>query len=166
LQSTRSPDDLLLWSADENWPYRKEGPVARHRQTFRFLRFLVITNSIENFWALLKRTLKGTYVAVELVHLDDYVTEPVFRYNNRATKDNPLKEADHFALIMSQIRGKRITDHICRSHRQGRAKALLRSVRGVGSGRNRPLPILWGFGSYHSSHDHRELLKTSSGIHR
>jgi hypothetical protein len=31
------------------------------------------TNGIENFWALLKRTLKGTYVAVEPFHLDAYV---------------------------------------------------------------------------------------------
>ena len=74
-----------------------------------YVRGNVHTNGIENFWALLKRTLKGTYVAVEPFHLDGYVTEQVFRYNNRATKDNPLNDADRFALIMSQIRGKRIT---------------------------------------------------------
>ena len=58
----------------------------------------VHTNGIENFWSLLKRGLRGTYVSVEPFHLDAYVTEQVFRFNNRATKDNPLNDADRFAL--------------------------------------------------------------------
>jgi hypothetical protein len=58
---------------------------------------------------LLKRGLKGTYVAVEPFHLDRYVTEQVFRFNNRATKDNPLTDADRFMLAVSQISGKRLT---------------------------------------------------------
>ena len=56
-----------------------------------YVRGEVHTQGIENFWSLLKRTLRGTYVAVEPYHLDRYVTEQVFRFNNRATKDNPLK---------------------------------------------------------------------------
>ena len=53
--------------------------------------------------------LNGTYVSVEPFHLDAYVTEQVFRYNNRATKDNPLTDADRFVLAASQIQGKRLT---------------------------------------------------------
>jgi transposase-like protein len=67
------------------------------------------TQGIENFWSLLKRTLRGTYVAVEPFHLDQYLSEQVFRYNNRATKDNPLTDADRFALAVSQVAGKRLT---------------------------------------------------------
>ena len=74
-----------------------------------YVRGQVHTQGIENFWSLLKRTLRGTYVAVEPYHLDRYVTEQVFRFNNRATKDNPLNDADRFALVMSQIGGKRLT---------------------------------------------------------
>jgi hypothetical protein len=37
------------------------------------------------------------------------VDEQVFRYNNRATKDNPLDDADRFALALSQIANKRLT---------------------------------------------------------
>lgn len=33
----------------------------------------------------------------------------VFRYNNRATKDNPLDDSDRFMLALSQIAGKRLT---------------------------------------------------------
>ncbi len=69
----------------------------------------VHTNGLENFWSLLKRGLKGTYVAVEPFHLERYIDEQVFRYNNRATKDNPLTDADRFLLALSQVAGKRLT---------------------------------------------------------
>jgi transposase-like protein len=74
-----------------------------------YVRGEVHTNGIENFWSLLKRSLNGTYVAVEPFHLGAYVAEQVFRFNNRATKDNPLTDADRFALAVSQISGKRLT---------------------------------------------------------
>jgi transposase-like protein len=74
-----------------------------------YVRGQVHTQGIENFWSLLKRGLRGTYVAVEPFHLDAYVDEQVFRYNNRATRDNPLNDADRFALVVSQIVGRRIT---------------------------------------------------------
>jgi transposase-like protein len=74
-----------------------------------YVRGQVHTQGVENFWSLLKRSLRGTYVAVEPFHLDSYVTEQVFRYNNRATKDNPLTDADRFTLAVSQISGKRLT---------------------------------------------------------
>jgi transposase-like protein len=69
----------------------------------------VHTNGLENFWSLLKRGLNGTYVSVEPFHLFRYVDEQAFRYNNRATKDNPLNDADRFQLALSQIVGKRLT---------------------------------------------------------
>jgi len=69
----------------------------------------VHTNGIENFWSLFKRTLGGTYVAVEPYHLDRYIDEQAFRFNNRATKDNPLNDSDRFVLVASQIVGKRLT---------------------------------------------------------
>ena len=69
----------------------------------------VHTNGLENFWSLLKRNLKGTYVAVEPFHLERYVDEQFFRYNNRATKDNPLNDSDRFLLALSQVAGKRLT---------------------------------------------------------
>jgi transposase-like protein len=74
-----------------------------------YVRGEVHTQGIENFWSLLKRSLNGTYVAVEPFHLERYVDEQAFRFNNRATKDNPLTDADRFALVLSQISGKRLT---------------------------------------------------------
>jgi transposase-like protein len=74
-----------------------------------YVRGQVHVNGIENFWSCLKRTLKGTYIAVEPFHLDRYMDEQIFRYNNRATKDNPLDDSDRFHLMLSQIVGKRLT---------------------------------------------------------
>jgi len=63
------------------------------------------TNTIENFWALLKRGLHGTYVSVEPYHLFRYIDEQAFRYNNR--KD--MNDGDRFSAVVSQIAGKRLT---------------------------------------------------------
>ncbi|HEY6302086.1 MAG TPA: IS1595 family transposase [Terriglobales bacterium] len=74
-----------------------------------YVRGQVHVNGMENFWSLLKRTLSGTYVAVEPFHLDRYIDEQIFRYNNRATKENPLTDADRFSLALTQIANKRLT---------------------------------------------------------
>jgi transposase-like protein len=74
-----------------------------------YVRGQVHTQGIENFWSLFKRGLNGTYVAVEPFHLHRYAGEQTFRYNNRATEDNPLNDYDRFELALSQISGKRLT---------------------------------------------------------
>jgi hypothetical protein len=81
--------------------------VINHAEAY--VRGHIHTNGLENFWSLLKRGLNGTYVSVEPFHLTRYVEEQVFRYNNRATADNPLDDSDRFALVVSQIVGRRLT---------------------------------------------------------
>jgi transposase-like protein len=81
--------------------------IVNHAESY--VRGQIHTNGIENFWSLLKRSLNGTYVSVEPFHLHQYLDEQAFRYNNRATKDNKLNDADRFALVMSQVAGKRLT---------------------------------------------------------
>lgn len=65
---------------------------------------VVHTNGLENFWSLFNRALKGTYVSVEPYHLQAYADEQCFRFNNRK-----LTDAERFAIVMSQIVGKRLT---------------------------------------------------------
>lgn len=49
-----------------------------------FARGAVHTNTIEGFWSQLKRSLKGTYHSVSVKHLQSYVDEFAWRYNQRA----------------------------------------------------------------------------------
>jgi transposase-like protein len=81
--------------------------IVNHAETY--VRGRVHTNGLENFWSLFKRNLSGTYVCVEPFHLERYVDEQVFRYNNRGSKESPMKDADRFALAMSQVYGHRLT---------------------------------------------------------
>ncbi len=72
----------------------------------------VHTNGLENFWALLKRCLKGTYISVEPFHLFRYLDEEVFRFNNRAYCDR-----DRFMMVLGSVDGKRLTyDTLTRSY--------------------------------------------------
>jgi transposase-like protein len=74
-----------------------------------YVRGKVHTNGMENFWSLLKRQLKGTYISVEPFHLFRYLDEQVYRFNNRGSKENPLHDGDRFRMALSQIAGKRLT---------------------------------------------------------
>ncbi len=67
------------------------------------------TNSIENFWSLLRRALGGTYVSVEPFHLQQYIHEQVYRFNLRSRKDEKITNADRFAVALSNVAGKRLT---------------------------------------------------------
>lgn len=73
-----------------------------HAETY--VRGNVHTNGIENFWSLLKRGIKGTYVSVEPFHLFRYLDEQAFRFNERKGKD-----ADRFLQTVKQVAGKRLT---------------------------------------------------------
>jgi transposase-like protein len=78
-------------------------------KTEAYVRGRVHVNGMENFWSLLKRSLKGTYVAVEPFHLSRYVDEQVFRYNNRKDGDRKMTDSERFANVMSQVAGLRLT---------------------------------------------------------
>jgi hypothetical protein len=70
-----------------------------------YVRGSVSTQAIENFWSCLKRTLGGTYVAVEPFHLDRYLDEQMFRFNNRIGMDDGAR----FQKALGQVEGKRLT---------------------------------------------------------
>jgi transposase-like protein len=66
----------------------------------------VHTNGLENFWSLLKRTLKGTYTFVEPYHLFRYLDEQAFRYNERKDENGDL---GRFRQVMGNACGRRLT---------------------------------------------------------
>jgi transposase-like protein len=63
----------------------------------------VHTNGLENFWTLLKRGIKGTYVAVAPFHLQRYLDEQAFRFNKRKGND-----MTRFLEAMHSVCGKRL----------------------------------------------------------
>jgi transposase-like protein len=67
----------------------------------------VHTNGLENFWSLLKRCIKGTYVQVSPEHLQGYVAEQVFRFNTR--KRLKVTEEQRFGKLLAGTTGKRLT---------------------------------------------------------
>jgi hypothetical protein len=89
------------------------------------------TNGLENFWSLLKRGLKGTYLSTEPFHLFRYIDEQALRYNNR----KGMTDSDRFDLAVRQIVGKRLTlpksPARCRKRRQSLTK-LERERQGRG----------------------------------
>ena len=76
--------------------------VINHAEAY--VRGNVHTNGVENFWSLLKRAIRGTYVNVEPFHLFRYLDEQSFRFNNRKATDG-----SRFLMAVRNIVGKRLT---------------------------------------------------------
>ena len=72
--------------------------------SIEYVRGAVHTNGLENFWSLFKRVLKGTYVSVEPVHLNRYVTEQTFRFNECKVNDG-----SRFRKVLASVSGKCLT---------------------------------------------------------
>lgn len=72
--------------------------------SLRFAEGRVHTNTIENFWSCVKRTLHGTYIAPRAFHLNAYLDESVFRFNNRE-----LPDAARLEETLKGADGRRVT---------------------------------------------------------
>jgi transposase-like protein len=71
--------------------------------SIEYVRGKIHTNTIENFWSCLKRTINGTYTFVSVEHLERYLDEQMFRHNARDKEDsNRLK------IAVRGVAGKRI----------------------------------------------------------
>ncbi|HEY1881407.1 MAG TPA: IS1595 family transposase [Candidatus Cybelea sp.] len=64
----------------------------------------VHTNTIENFWSCLKRTINGTYICPKTFHMEAYVDEQAWRFNNRE-----LADSARLNVALEGVEGKRIT---------------------------------------------------------
>ncbi|HTW85633.1 MAG TPA: IS1595 family transposase [Candidatus Sulfotelmatobacter sp.] len=105
IQQNVLPGSVLYTDALRS--YRNIGPEYRHEFIDHMVTYVegrVHTNTIENFWSCLKRTLHGTYIAPRAFHLGAYVDEQVFRFNER--KDN---DGGRFAKVLKATDGHRLT---------------------------------------------------------
>ena len=86
---------------------QKFGDEYEHAAIDHAIRYVdgkVHTNGLENFWSLLKRSIKGTYVSVDPFHLFRYLDEQSFRFNTRKEKDG-----FRFASLVMAVAGNRLT---------------------------------------------------------
>jgi transposase-like protein len=72
-------DNFASYDRLKNYGFQHQ--VVDHAE--KYVDGQVHTNGLENFWSLVKRGLKGTYISVEPFHLLRYLDEQVYRYNNR-----------------------------------------------------------------------------------
>jgi transposase-like protein len=87
--------------------YRDLGLYYQHQvidHAEKYVDGQIHTNGLENYWSLLKRAIKGTYVSVEPFHLFRYLDEEGFRFNRRT-----LTDAERFAMTLGHVTGRRVT---------------------------------------------------------
>lgn len=70
----------------------------------QYVRGEVHTNTIEGFWSLFKRCVKGTWIHIDMCHTDRYLDEQCFRYNTRKNND-----AVRVEVALANVRGRRLT---------------------------------------------------------
>ena len=71
---------------DEHKGYANLKNFVEHKTVnhqYEYVNGEVHTNTIEGFWALIKRGIVGQYHHVKVRHLDKYLNEFCYRYNNR-----------------------------------------------------------------------------------
>jgi hypothetical protein len=95
-----SDTSVLYTNAAEHFLYHD----SVNHSVEEYVRGAVHTNTIENFWSVLKRTLGGTYISVRPWQLHAYLDEQIFRYNERENTDGP-----RFAKALDGAFGKRVT---------------------------------------------------------
>jgi ISXO2-like transposase domain/Transposase zinc-ribbon domain len=104
IRSTVKPGTTLYTDAMHSYRGLSDFAHAVIDHTVEYVNGHIHTNSVENFWSLLKRSIKGTYISVEPFHLGRYVDEQVFRFNEREGSD-----ADRFTAALRAVTGKRLT---------------------------------------------------------
>jgi transposase-like protein len=107
---------------DEAHHYRKPGEkFAAHERVNHgnqeYARGDVTTNTVEGFFSIFKRGMKGVYHHCSEAHLQRYLDEFDFRYSNRTALG--VEDAERCRKIIAGIAGKRLTYR--RTTRSGKA---------------------------------------------
>ena len=65
------------------------------------------TSNVENFFGVFKRGMRGTYTFCGEQHLQRYLAEFQFRYNNRSGLG--VSDGERAAMILKGVEGRRLT---------------------------------------------------------
>ena len=72
-----------------------------------YVRGDVTTNTVEGYFSIFKRGMKGVYQHCGKQHLHRYAAEFAFRYSNRSA--NGIEDTTRAALILKGAEGERLT---------------------------------------------------------
>jgi transposase-like protein len=97
---------------DESRLYNKEMMGVRRHKTVKhtaneYVRGDVTTNTVEGYFSVFKRGMRGVYQHCAEKHLHRYLAEFDFRYNNRAALG--VNDAERAEALATGIVGKRLT---------------------------------------------------------
>ena len=116
---------------DENVAYTKlgeeyagHGTMNHSANEYVRLGGFVHVNSAENYFSIFKRGVIGTYHHISEQHLDRYLAEFDFRYNNRSGLG--VKDGESAAKALKGIEGKRLTYRISDKAIKQKARAFLK----------------------------------------
>lgn len=106
-------EDTRLICTDQHKAYSGIGDddtihVTVNHADKEYVRGLAHTNTLENVWSLFKRSIVGSYHQLSVKHLDRYLDEFTFRFNNR---HNPFLFRDTLLRLLatSNIEYKELT---------------------------------------------------------
>ena len=109
-------DESAHIMTDEHAGYKSVSTIRKHDSVNHikeeWVRGNVHTNSIENYWSLFKRGLIGAFHQVSVKHLERYMAEFDYRFNNR-------KDTDIFIKTIARM---------CRLYRWNSSSLLLTAI--------------------------------------
>ena len=110
IAANTSRDSLLM--TDESMHYRPMGRefiqhLTVHHRKGEYVKGIASTNTVEGFFSIFKRGMRGVYQHCGEQHLQRYLNEFDFRYSNRIKLG--VTDAERCALALKGIEGKRLT---------------------------------------------------------
>lgn len=105
-------DRASVLNTDEASHYRRPGAeFARHDTVLHgggeYVRGDAYTNTVEGFFSIFKRGMRGIYQHCSSQHLHRYLAEFDFRYSNRQALG--VNDADRSDRMLGGVVGKRLT---------------------------------------------------------
>jgi ISXO2-like transposase domain len=90
---------------DESKIYRRGLDEYNHKSVNHGKRQWVVngvhTNTVENFWSVMKRGVYGIYHQISYKHLQAYFNEYSYRYNTRKMQDG-----ERFSVVLQSLEGR------------------------------------------------------------